>query len=158
MNLKSSIARALHWLKENLKKLFLLRASAHQIAFGAAIGIFVGIFPTFGLGGLIVLGIAPLVKFNVPAAFIGGSLLSNPIFAPLWIFLSCKIVGIDFSTIKSSEESIGMLLRHYSGVVGMYVVGNTIISTTVAIVFYGVTYALVTTYRKRISNRGHVKL
>lgn len=136
------------WFQNTLRTLFILRATPHEIALGAALGIFIGIFPTFGLGGLIVLALAPVIKFNVSAAFIAGSLLSNPLFAPLWIFLSCKIVGIDFSVIKSSEESIATLVKHYSGVVGMYVAGNSIISSTVALTSYGLTFGLVSFYQQ----------
>jgi uncharacterized protein len=151
MNVKSLVKNGGGWLKNTLRNLFILRATTHEIALGAAIGMFIGIFPTFGFGGLIVLGLAPLIRFNASAAFITGSLFSNPLFAPLWIFLSCLIVGIDFSMIKSSEGSIGMLIKHYSWVISMYVLGNAIISTVAALVLYGLTYALVVAYRKRRS-------
>jgi uncharacterized protein (DUF2062 family) len=137
------------WVKLNAKKILTIRASAHQVALGVALGVFIGIFPTFGLGGLLVLGLAPLIKFNVPAAFIGGSLLSNPILAPLWVFLSCWIAGIDISMIDSPEQTIGNLMSHYSKVIGMYVTGNTVVSTIVALISYGVTFIVMKKYQRR---------
>ncbi|NLD93994.1 MAG: DUF2062 domain-containing protein [Fibrobacter sp.] len=140
--------KIISFIKENIKKLIHLRASAHEIALGIAIGIFIGIFPTFGLGVFVTLTLAPLIRFNVPAAFIGGTLLANPLLFPLWVYLSCSLVGIDISSIKSSEETIGMLIKHYSGVISLYVLGNTIVSSTVALLFYGITYGVVKLYRK----------
>jgi uncharacterized protein (DUF2062 family) len=147
MNFKNILRSPFSEIASLTKKLFLSRTSPHQLALGIAIGIFIGIFPTFGLGGFAVVALSPLLKFNVPAAFVGGSILANPFLAPLWIFLSCWVVGIDFASIKSSEETIGMLAKHYSGVLGWYLLGNTVISTTIALVSYGLTYTLSSLYK-----------
>jgi uncharacterized protein (DUF2062 family) len=142
MNLKNALRRPFEGIGALAKKMLLFRSSPHQLALGMAIGIFIGIFPTFGFGGFAVLGLSPLFKYNVPAALVGGSILANPFLAPVWIFLSCWVVGIDFAAIKSSEQTLSMLAKHYRGVMGWYLLGNTVVSTVIALLSYGLTYVL----------------
>jgi uncharacterized protein (DUF2062 family) len=68
-------------INENVHTLLSLRASPHQIALGLAIGVFIGIFPTFGLGGVFIIALATFWKFNIPGALVG-TLIGNPLFAP----------------------------------------------------------------------------
>ena len=118
-----------------VRKLFSLRASPHQIAVGFALGVFIGIFPTFGLGGLAILALVPLWKFNVPAAVVG-TLLGNPLFAGLWIFLACLIAGISPAEIKVPHESLRLILGHYSQIGLRYLLGNFVVSLVVGVASY----------------------
>jgi uncharacterized protein (DUF2062 family) len=46
----NAITKLRKFILSSIRKLLSLRASPHQIALGFAIGVFIGIFPTFGLG------------------------------------------------------------------------------------------------------------
>ncbi|HMA65872.1 MAG TPA: DUF2062 domain-containing protein [Chitinispirillaceae bacterium] len=136
------IAALLLKIEQKVKQLLTLRASKHEIALGVAIGVFVGVFPTFGAGALLLALIAPFFKFNITAAIIG-TFIANPLTSLFWISLSCSVVGIDYSTVKNSME----LLRHLefakffgsvSVAVGMYFVGNLIVSTASGLLSYAI--------------------
>lgn len=133
--MKSSIARLKEKTGSVFHRLLSLGASPHQIAIGFAVGAFIGIFPTFGFGGLALLALLPLWKFNLPAALVG-TLLGNPLFAPLWISLTCLLTGISPSAIKLPQESFGQIIMHYSHIGLRYLLGNFGISAIVATISY----------------------
>jgi hypothetical protein len=135
-------------INENVHTLLSLRASPHQIALGLAIGVFIGIFPTFGLGGVFIIALATFWKFNIPGALVG-TLIGNPLFAPLWITLSCLITGISPSEIKVPKEPFHEILKHYSGIGLRYLVGNGLVSLFVAILSYFIVTRAIQWYRAR---------
>jgi len=59
--------------------------SPRQLAFAAAVGVFVGASPLWGLHTVLALGLAILFRLNKTAVLLG-TLISNPWFAPLLIF------------------------------------------------------------------------
>jgi uncharacterized protein (DUF2062 family) len=131
-----------------LRRLLSLRASPHQIAIGFAIGVFVGIFPTFGFGALLILAISSLWKFNIPAAVIG-TVMGNPLFAPIWITLTCIITGISPSEIKIPNESINQIIAHYGNIGLRFIIGNTGVSLVVAGISYFLVIRAVRWYKKK---------
>jgi uncharacterized protein (DUF2062 family) len=66
------------------------KSSVNEIASGAALGAFTGVFPSFGFGFLTVLFLYRFFKFNIFAAA-SGSLISNPLTSPLFMLLSFEI-------------------------------------------------------------------
>jgi hypothetical protein len=134
--------------KTFIRKVLSLRASPHQIAIGFAVGVFIGIFPTFGLGALLILALTPIWKFNIPAALLG-TLLGNPLFAPLWIVSSCLITGISPSEIKVPHETLRQILGHYSQIGLRYLLGNFVVSLFVAIASYFLVNRAVQWFRRR---------
>lgn len=149
--MKRTLKKLRIFLTENTHKLLSLRASPHQIALGFAIGVFIGIFPTFGLGGVFIIALATFWKFNIPAAIVG-TLMGNPLFAPLWIALSCLLMGISPSEIKIPKEPFHEILKHYSGIGLRYLVGNGLISLVVAILSYFILTRTIQWYRARKGN------
>ncbi|MCU0417558.1 MAG: DUF2062 domain-containing protein [Cytophagaceae bacterium] len=111
------------------------RGSAQEIAFGAAIGAFWGVFPTFGLSTLLTLFLYRFFRFNLPVA-IAAAFISNPLTSPFLLFISyhtgARVLGIDpewdpnnWST-QLSELGIALFT------------GSTIVSTlTALLVYYG---------------------
>jgi len=67
--------------KLNLIRLVRLRATPNDIAKGMALGLFVGMTPTFGFQMLIVLALAVLLRENKIAALLG-VWVTNPVTAP----------------------------------------------------------------------------
>jgi uncharacterized protein (DUF2062 family) len=64
------------------RRLLELRDTPHAVAGGAAIGIFIGFTPLFGLKTLLSLGLAYLLRCNPIAAVIAVSL--HDVFIPFW--------------------------------------------------------------------------
>lgn len=134
-----SVSRLRAKVSEYTRRLLLLRATPNQIATGFAVGVFIGVFPTFGLGALVIFALAPLWKFNVPAAVLG-TLLGNPLLAPVWIVLGCLIVDISPAEIKVPHEDFSRVLGHYSSLGLRYLLGISGVSLAVAVLSYPILF------------------
>ena len=126
--------------------------SAHQIALGAAVGVFLGIFPTFGLAPMLALGLAQLFGLNRLAALAGGVIM-NPLTVPFFWALS-GLVGVALMP-GSTEKALarvaelpkswdlfialvrtGAWKQNMVEIVAVYLVGNLVVSLTFAGLFY----------------------
>jgi len=147
-----ALRRTVSRLRNTVRRILLQHASPHQIALGVAIGVFFGVFPTFGFAALVVLAVAPFLRFNVAAALAGGTLFSNPVTTPLWIFLSCLVVGIDVSSLRASG-TVAQLVQHYGSVMVRYLVGNVVISVIASLMAYYGVRGLHHVYRRRLERK-----
>lgn len=132
-------------------KLFIIRLSrdhstAHEIAFGAALGAFVSIFPTFGAGTFIVLLLYRFFSFNLVSA-IGGSMISNFFTSPFFLLLSYNIgsniwgngMEIDFNTWYKNLDVLSLSIM----------TGNIILCIGISLAVYFLMKQAVLYYRKR---------
>jgi uncharacterized protein len=147
-SVKSFIVNNLKKVRTKFRQLVALRASKNEISLGMGIGVFIGVFPTFGLGAIAIALITPFIKFNVPAALIG-TLVANPLTMPFWFLLSCWVVGINPQSIKVSDESLLLIFRHFSGVLVTYMVGVTIVSIISGFISYAFTRIFLHYYLRR---------
>ncbi|MEK6616575.1 MAG: DUF2062 domain-containing protein [Bacteroidota bacterium] len=109
------------------------RGSVNEIAFGAAIGTFISVFPTFGVGTLLVLLLYRFLKFNLIAA-LGTSIISNPFTSPFFMVFSFKIGSIILnSKIEFSMENWKENLSD-TGVV--ILIGSFVVSGTLGVLAY----------------------
>lgn len=124
----------------HLYKIYHARGSAHEIALGAAIGAFWGVFPTFGLSTVLSLLMYKFLRFNLIAA-ISGAFISNPLTSPFLLIISFKVgqlfietkTPLDFDNWHKNLASIGYVLM----------IGATIVSLTTSLVVYYLTkYAI----------------
>ena len=122
------------------------RGSVNEIASGASIGTFFAVFPTFGIGILMVLILSRIFRFNLIAA-VSSSIISNPLTSPFFMLLSFKIGSlflhpqIDFN-IKEWQ--------HQLGEAGLAIlIGALIVSSTVSIIVYFAVKYFVQEYRIR---------
>lgn len=69
-------------LRRNYKRLFLIRDTPQSIAWGAAIGVFLGCTPLFGLKTLLALLLAVLFRVNKISAVVAVSL--HDLLLPFW--------------------------------------------------------------------------
>jgi uncharacterized protein (DUF2062 family) len=137
------------------RKLLHARTDEHQIALGFAIGAFIGVFPTFGLGFFVIAAMAVVIRFNVPAAVIGTA-VANPFLGPFWMFLSYQVGKAVMSAIPGDEDA----LVKQSGLFTVfldkgtdYLIGNTLVSAAAAVVGYIVVRNAVTYARARMAAR-----
>jgi uncharacterized protein (DUF2062 family) len=140
------IRNAIRKVKILFWKLAKTRDSTEEIAWGAAIGTFISVFPTFGFGTLLVLLLSRFFRFNLVIA-LAASFISNPFTSPFFMLLNYKtgslIIGnhiaFDIKNWKShlSETGINIL------------VGSLIVSGIMALLAYYISKFIVAKYRKR---------
>jgi len=70
------------WINDRCRRLFTIGDTAQSIAFGAAIGIFLGFTPLIGLRLVLAFALAVLCRVNKIAALVGAGL--HELALPLW--------------------------------------------------------------------------
>ncbi len=136
------------WRKAKLLFLKLARdrASVHEIALGASIGTFISVFPTFGLGTLLVLLLYRFLKFNLVAA-LAMSVISNPFTSPFFMVLSFKIGSLILNTnvqfsIKNWKDNLSE-----TGIIILW--GSLLVSGVMGLLAYFITKIIVEKYRNK---------
>ncbi len=126
-----------------------LDASPHQVAFGFAVGIILGVFPSFGLGGPIAIALAFLFRLN-KAATILGAMIMNPITTvPIWTvsaFIGSVIWSADFQFILEETKS-GRIFKALSYSTMVYMTGNLILAGAMALAAYGLVFYFTRRYQ-----------
>ena len=87
---RNFVINILRRVRINLLKIYYARGSAHEIALGAAIGSFWGVFPTFGLSTILSLLLYKVFRFNILVA-ISAAFISNPLTSPFLLMISYKV-------------------------------------------------------------------
>lgn len=145
---RSLVVNIFRKAKLNFYKIYNARGSVHEIALGAAIGAFWGVFPTFGFSTLLTLLLYKLFRFNVLVA-IAAAFISNPITSPFLLLISYKVgtyfintsIKFNIQNWKENLLQIGYTLF----------IGSAIVSSITAIfTYYLVKYII--QYRRRNSN------
>lgn len=132
-----------------LTKIYHARGSDHEIALGASIGAFWGVFPTFGLSTILTLLLYRVFRFNVLVA-ISAAFISNPLTSPFWLISAYEVgayllnthVEFNMETWKENLSQVGHALF----------LGSGLISTTTAVIVYFITKYFVRRRRKRKTN------
>jgi len=121
-----------------------------HIGLGFALGVFLGIFPTFGVGTPLALLIASLLRWNRISAVLG-SLVMNPFTTPFFWTLSgslgAAIFRVDAKMVLQTVGD-GERLKSLSEAAVIYLTGNTLIALAGAVVSYFVSMKLITAYRE----------
>jgi uncharacterized protein (DUF2062 family) len=76
-------------IRDQFRSLWLSHSSPRRLAFGLALGVFLGASPLWGLHTLLAIALSFMLGLNKPAVLLG-TLVSNPLLAPLLIFLSLE--------------------------------------------------------------------
>lgn len=126
-----------------------------RIARGAAIGVFMGIFPTFGLGALLSLGAAFVLRANKAAAIIG-SFIMNPLTSPFFWTLSAVVGSVilneDRHTILARAKNGGFWDNVGWGYL-VFLAGNTVVSVLFAAAAYFLTKWAVIRHRRKKAHK-----
>ncbi len=142
-------------LKYDSLRLLRIKKSDHLISIGFIAGFFHCWFPTFGIGILLSIGLARLLRGNIVAAVISGSL--GTIMWPGLFFLNYKIGFVllslfYFSSIQGSQEIAmsGISFGH----LGMnFLVGSIVNSIVFSIMGYFLLRFVLMKYRLPLLNR-----
>jgi uncharacterized protein (DUF2062 family) len=126
-----------------------------HVALGFALGVFLGVFPTFGIGIPLSLLFASLLRWNRVSAVLG-SLVMNPLTTPFFWTLSgvvgAAIFRADASRLFASVQN-GERLRGLTLGAGIYLAGNTIVALVTATIAYFLALRAVLLYRKKRGER-----
>lgn len=133
-------------LKLFFLKLARARASTEEIAWGAAIGTFISVFPTFGFGMPFVILLSKFFKFNLIAA-LALSVVSNPFTSPFFMVLSYNIG----SAITGSEIAFNTdnWKQNLSDTGITFLIGSLVVSGTLSVTAYFLTKFMVIKFRNK---------
>ncbi|MBY0245463.1 MAG: DUF2062 domain-containing protein [Sphingobacteriaceae bacterium] len=137
---RNFVINILRRVRISFLKIYYARGSAHEIALGASIGAFWGVFPTFGLSTVLSLLLYKIFRFNLIAA-ISGAFISNPLTSPFLLIISYT-VGEYFikSNVKFELENWQQNLPQIGYVL---IIGSTVVSLFTSIIVYYLTkYAI----------------
>lgn len=120
--------------------------STEEIAWGAAIGTFISVFPTFGFGTPLVLLLSQQFKFNLPIA-LAASLISNPFTSPFFMFLNYKVGALlldnpfafDINNWKKNLTDTGLSI----------LIGSFLVSGSMALLAFYFTKFMVMCFRNK---------
>jgi len=122
------------------------RNSTTEIAWGAAIGTFISVFPTFGFGTPLVLVLSRIFKFNLAIA-VATSVISNPFTSPFFMFLNYKVgamllnnpIAFDADNWKENLADTGLSI----------LIGSFLVSGFMALLAYYFSKFMVERFRNR---------
>ncbi|MBI5970357.1 MAG: DUF2062 domain-containing protein [Deltaproteobacteria bacterium] len=165
-NAKNSKNHPLVKLKRRIRyhyfKILRLDDPPERIARGAAIGVFMGIFPTFGAGSLLALAAAFVLKANKAASVIG-SLIMNPLTSVFFWTLSAVIGAAIFN--EDSSVIVNAItggngegaLWNFGRVTMIYIAGNLVLSTTFTAAAYFIVKKAIIGHRRRKEEKRRAK-
>jgi uncharacterized protein len=122
-------------IKFHINKVLELKTNPHNIALGFALGTFIALLPTFGLGALIGLFLLLIFENINKISLLSAFVVWNPlILAPIY-YLSYKLGVLIYGGVIYSEFSFRFkdLLYTFSKT---FLVGNFILSLVTSIFFY----------------------
>ena len=138
-------------------RLLRVNDSPRKIAMGFALGAFIGIFPTFWLGGILSILLSWIFRLNYVSAVLGAFIIMNPLTTPLFWTLSAIAGGLIFSTraelIIDALKS-GEIFHHLKDLAVVYLVGNIIVSSLVSVFSYWLMKRII--IARRISRAGKI--
>ena len=126
--------------------------SPPKVAFGVAIGVFLGIFPTFGIGLILAYVFAWIFGANKAAAILGG-LIMNPITTPVFWGLSALLGTVVMGGEKEvilNELKTGRIFHAMDHIFFTYIVGNLIIAVIFAVISYFITLKILKIHHKKL--------
>lgn len=126
-----------------------------RIARGVAIGVCMGILPTFGAGIILSFVIALALKANKAAAVLG-SFIMNPFTSPFFwsasIILGSVITGHDYAAILGMIKKNG-ILKGAGWTYAVFMAGNVIITAVFTMGAYFLVKWAIIRYRRRKAQR-----
>lgn len=144
------IDRYLLKIKADTKRLLRFRGEPSQVALGAALGVFIGVFPTFGSGILLTAALGAVIRFHVPAALLAGMLSVIPPLGTFWIFISAYVGGLRPELIHQFTSSPGQMLQLSASVIGRYLWGTLVVSIAASLVSYGAIRVLLEKRKQKV--------
>ena len=129
-----------------------MRGTPAEIARGAAVGVFAGMFPFFGFQTILSVGIAAIVRGNKIAAA-ATTWISNPLtYVPIYAFnfhVGRWLLKAD-DTFVFTRQSLSELLNASSHFVMVLLIGCTVVGVVSAAITYPLTLRVVSNVRHQL--------
>lgn len=136
--------------RQLLDRLTRLKDSPLRVASGFAIGVFIGVAPTFGLGFVIMAGAVWLFGSNAPAAVLGLVTGAPPFIFAVWaasVWIGAKIFGLEFGPLYDAVRS-GHIWKAGGDVLKAYLVGNAVVTTLATAAAFLLAWRLMLRHRR----------
>ncbi|OQY28112.1 MAG: hypothetical protein B6244_08390 [Candidatus Cloacimonetes bacterium 4572_55] len=153
------------WLKKIYWRFITIRGHPREIAFGFALGLFVGMSPTMGVQTVIAISIAAIFGWNKLSTAMG-VWITNP-FTALFIYTANYFIGASILTLTSSRnfssyriKLSGMreMLTQTPEIFWTIAFGGVVLGIPIAIVGYHLSYSAVINYRRKIRKKLTLKM
>ena len=142
-------------IRELAKRLVMLNDSPRGIAVGFAVGLFLSVIPTFGLGMVAALALAPLLGANLVSTYLG-TLIVNPFTAIFFYGLDyavgAAILG-DGRQVQLPRTLSDCLATAREIVLPLYV-GGVVVAAVVSVASFAIILRAATSYRRRRGGAG----
>ncbi|MEK7474476.1 MAG: DUF2062 domain-containing protein [Candidatus Coatesbacteria bacterium] len=135
---------SLPWWTRLYDSLVLLNDSPGRIAGGFAIGVFVGVAPTFGVGLLLAGFLSALFRCNVAAAVVGSVAGAPPLIFLVWFasaWLGAQVFGLDPAALYAQFKA-GSVWNAGGAAFKAYIVGNIFVTLAATALGYFVILAI----------------
>ncbi len=133
-----------------------LHGHPREIALGFALGIFVGMSPTYGFQIALGIFLAALFKWNKISAAVG-VWITNPVTAPFiyggTYYLGASVLGIDSSFSAESMFSVSFVtefIKNTPLIFATLMLGGILVGMPLAVISYFVSYALLKRYQESV--------
>ena len=131
-----------------------------RIARGAAIGVAMGVLPTFGLGIILAIAIAFILRAN-KAASVLGSFIMNPVTSPFFwtasLVTGSLLTGKDYSAIYAKITKEGFMTGAWDTYL-VFLTGNVIITAITTIASYYLIRGAIIRHRRNKARKRARKL
>ena len=139
-------------INEKYMQFISLKGEPHAIAFGSAIGVFVGITPTIPFHTILILLSCFLLKKNITAGYLGSWVISNPLTIPLLYLVQYRLGKYLLGDIHAGglilEHSLLNLIRQGWDVFFPLLVGGIVMAPFFAVPTYFITRKIIENVRK----------
>lgn len=145
-------------LKTWYESLISLKGEPRTIAFGLAIGVFIGVTPTIPFHTVLIILFCFLLKKNITAAFLGSWLISNPLTIPFFYVSQYRLgkclLGNGYAGFPVPDYSLVSLIQHGGYVVLPLLAGGIIMAPFFAMPAYFIGHKLILTVRNNCHDHG----
>lgn len=138
--------------KKWYQQLISLHGRPRDLAFGLAIGVFIGVTPTIPFHTLLIVLLCFILKKNIIAANLGSWLISNPLTIPFLYVTQYRLgkylLGNSYPSSLDQEYSLLNLIQRGWDVILPLLVGGVIMAPFFAVPTYFITRKILRTVRK----------
>ena len=145
-------------LKTWYESLISLKGEPRTVAFGLAIGVFIGVTPTIPFHTVLIILFCFLLKKNITAAFLGSWLICNPLTIPFFYVSQYRLgkclLGNSYTGFPAPDYSLVSLIQHGDYVAIPLLAGGIIMAPFFAIPVYFIGHKLILTVRNNRHDHG----
>jgi uncharacterized protein (DUF2062 family) len=139
--------------KEFYQQFISLAGEPRAIAFGMAIGVFVGVTPIIPFHTVLIVLLGIIFRKNITSAYLGSWLISNPITIPFFYLTEYQLgkfcLGTRCHPINLTDYSIWSIVNLGSDIAFPLIIGGLVLAPFFAVPAYGITYRFILMIRKK---------